>query len=115
MWWWHSWFPFQHWLAIHTGTDNEAGPYYGFLSGAGSDIGEITLVGGLLAVYKRHNCHTAWCWRFGRHDFTDEAAGITYRLCRRHHPQHHGRQLRLHHIARIHQRNQGGGDAAEDG
>jgi hypothetical protein len=102
---WHLWFPLQHWLAIHTGTDNEAGPYYGFLSGAGSDIGEITLIGGMLAIYRKHNCHTGWCLRFGHHDFTDEATGISYRLCRKHHPAHPGRKLTRLHIARIHAEN----------
>jgi hypothetical protein len=114
MWWWHWWLPFQHWLAIHTGTDNESGPYYGFLSGAGSDLGEVTLLGGLLAVCKKHNCHTRWCWRFGNHDFTDEATGITFRLCRRCHPAHPGTALSRRRIARIHERNQeGGGDDQE--
>jgi hypothetical protein len=109
MWWWHWWLPLQHWLALHTGTDNEAGPFYGFFSGFGSDLGEVTIVGGLLAIYKKHNCHTRWCWRFGHHDFTDTATGVTYRLCRRCHPAHPGKHLAREHIARIHLRNQGGG------
>lgn len=25
--WWHV---LQHWLAVHTGTVNESGPFYGF-------------------------------------------------------------------------------------
>jgi hypothetical protein len=29
--------PVDHWLAVHTGTVNEPGPYYGFWSGFGSD------------------------------------------------------------------------------
>lgn len=108
MWWWHWWFPLQHWLAIHTGTDNEAGPYYGFLSGTGSDLGEVTLVGGMLAIYRKHNCHSRWCWRFGHHDFTDEATGLTFRLCRKCHPAHPGRRLTRGHFARIHQENRKG-------
>jgi hypothetical protein len=102
MWWWHA---LQHWLAVHTGTVNEAGPYYGFWSGFGSDIGEVTIVGGLLAIYKKHNCHSRWCWRFGHHDFADEATGITWKLCRAHHPAHPGRRLTRDHIARIHKSN----------
>jgi hypothetical protein len=29
--------PVDHWPAVHTGTVNEPGPYYGFWSGFGSD------------------------------------------------------------------------------
>jgi hypothetical protein len=56
-----------HWLAVHTGTVNEAGPYYGFWSGFGSDLGEVALVGAVLGGYKKHNCHQPRCWRIGRH------------------------------------------------
>jgi hypothetical protein len=101
----HWWLPFQHWLAIHTGTDNEPGPYYGFWSGFGSDIGEVALVGAVFAVYKRHNCHRRWCWRFGHYDFTNEQTGLTYKLCRKCHPDHPGRRLSQRHIDRIHQQN----------
>lgn len=114
MWWW--WHALQHWLAVHTGSSNTPGapPNYNFWSGSGSDIGEVTILGGLLAIYKRHNCHTRWCWRFGRHDFTDDATGLTYRLCRHCHPEHPGRQLHRARIAVIHERNQqGGGDEQE--
>jgi len=31
----------NHWLAVHTGTVNEPGPYYGFWSGFGSDLAEF--------------------------------------------------------------------------
>jgi hypothetical protein len=102
MWWWHWWYPLQHWLAIHTGTENEPGVYYGFFSGFGSDLGEITLVGAALTVYKRYSCHTWWCPRPGQHDFTDAETGITYKLCKRCHPQHPGKRLTRRHIARIH-------------
>jgi len=112
--WWHA---LQHWLAVHTGTVNEAGPYYGFFSGFGSDVGELTLLGGLIAVYRRHNCHTAWCFRLGHHDFTDAATGLRWKLCRSHHPEHPGRKPPTrHHITRIHQQNtqRGGVDVRED-
>jgi hypothetical protein len=35
----------DHWLAVHTGTVNEPGPYYGFWSGFGSDIAEFGIIG----------------------------------------------------------------------
>jgi len=56
-----------HWLAVHTGTVNESGPYYGFWSGFGSDLGEVAIVGGLLTMVRKHNCHQRHCWRIGRH------------------------------------------------
>lgn len=81
---------FWHWLVHVTGSDYglQAGrwSFYGFFSGFGSDLGEITIIAGLLAIYKKHNCHVARCWRLGRHAFTDEATGASYLLCRRHHP-----------------------------
>ena len=70
-----------HWLAVHTGTINEGGPYYGFFSGFGSDLSEIAIVGGLLTMVRRCNCEVKGCWRLGRHQ---TAAG--HHVCRVHHP-----------------------------
>jgi hypothetical protein len=77
--WWHV---LQHWLAVHTGTVNEAGPFYGFFSGFGSDLGELTLIGGMLAVYRKHNCHVRHCPRIGKH----QVDGTPYVVCFRHSP-----------------------------
>jgi hypothetical protein len=60
--------PLLHWLAIHTGTLNEPGPYYGFWSGFGSILErlvELTVIGGILLRHK--NCHHHGCPRIGRH------------------------------------------------
>jgi hypothetical protein len=76
--WWQE---IAHWLWIHTGTGNEPGSYYGFWSGFGSDIGEVTIIAGMLTVYRKHNCEVSGCWRLGRHD---TAGGHT--VCRKHHP-----------------------------
>lgn len=74
-----------HWLAVHTGTVDEAGPYYGFFSGFGSDLGEFTIAGGitgaLTALLRHRNCEVSGCWRLSRH--TTAAA---HRVCRRHNP-----------------------------
>jgi hypothetical protein len=72
-----------HWLAVHTGSSNTPGapPNYNFWSGFGSDIGEVAIIGGLISVYRRHNCEVHRCWRLGRHE---TAAG--HHVCRRHHP-----------------------------
>jgi hypothetical protein len=88
----------QHWLAIHTGTIsvqcNNAPcanqPFYGFWSGFGSDLGEITLVTAILTpfiVAARHaNCATRGCWRLTTHTIRDPDTGVAYRRCHKHHP-----------------------------
>lgn len=81
----------QHWLAYMTGSENTSGapPNYNFWSGFGSDLGEVTIVVGLWAVYKKHNCGAKYCWRLSKHDWEDEK-GIVHHLCRKHHPLHSG-------------------------
>jgi hypothetical protein len=74
-----------HWIEVDTGTINEPGPYYGFWSGFGSDLGEATLVAGLLAVFRHHNCHVRGCARLGR-----PVDGTPYLACPKHHPTHKG-------------------------
>ncbi len=76
----------RHWAAVHTGTLNESGPYYGFWSGFGSDLGEATLITAVgIGVYtgvRKVNCHTKGCWRISHHALE----GTPYHLCRHHHP-----------------------------
>jgi len=74
-----------HWFEVHTGTVNESGPYYGFWSGFGSDIGEATLIVGVWAAWRHHNCHVKGCIRLGR-----PVDGTPYVACPRHHPAHEG-------------------------
>lgn len=80
----HEWF--WHWFEVHTGTVNESGPYYGFWSGFGSDLGEYVILGavfnGLYLHWRHINCHDPKCMRIGRY----QAAGGQYKLCRHHHP-----------------------------
>src|SRR5215813_13527152 len=94
--------PVNHWLAVHTGTVNEPGPYYGFWSGFGSDIAEFGILGAIgTAVYqqfKKYNCHEPGCWRVGTH----EAAGGQFVLCYRHHPDFHGEKPSHDLIERMH-------------
>lgn len=70
------------WLPHFLGLDDPAGRWYGFWSGAGSDLGEIAIIGGLISIVRRHNCHVHHCWRVGRHP----VAGTLHVVCRRHHP-----------------------------
>ena len=80
---WHDFY--FHWFEVHTGTVNESGPYYGFWSGFGSDIGEATLIAGVLAVWRHHSCHVRGCARLGR-----QVEGTPYLACPKHHPAHKG-------------------------
>ncbi len=52
---------------------------YNFVSGP---LADITLFGGLYALYRHHNCHVKGCWRIARR----AVDGTTYVVCHRHHP-----------------------------
>ena len=90
------------WLRVHLGIVNEAGPYYAFWSGFGSDLAELSLLGAIgTAVYqlvKKFNCHQPGCWRIGNHP----AAGGQFMLCYRHHPDYRGRRPGAELIERLH-------------
>ncbi|MDE2469867.1 MAG: hypothetical protein KGL35_14290 [Bradyrhizobium sp.] len=73
----------MHWLAHFLGLDNLSGPFYGFWSGAGSDITELALIGGLIAAYRKHNCHIKGCWRIGKRNVD----GTSLIVCHKHHPE----------------------------
>ena len=92
----------NHWLAVHTGTVNEPGPYYGFWSGFGSDIAELGILGAIgTAIYtqvRKYNCHEPGCWRIGTHP----AAGGQFVLCYHHHPDYQGQKPSHDLIARLH-------------
>jgi hypothetical protein len=92
----------NHWLAVHTGTVNETGPYYGFWSGFGSDLAEFGIIGaigtGVYQLVRKYNCHEPGCWRIGTHP----AAGGQFLLCYRHHPDFRGQRPSSEVIARLH-------------
>jgi hypothetical protein len=92
----------DHWLAVYTGLSNLSGPYYGFWSGFGSDLAELTLIGAVgTAVYqlvRKYNCHYPGCWRVGNHP----AAGGQFYLCWRHHPDYMGGKVTKEIIAQLH-------------
>lgn len=71
-----------HLFLHYTGSDNVSGPWYGFWSGFGSDIGEVTLIGVVVAGYRHRNCHVKGCWRLGH---PDPEHG--HPACRHHHSQ----------------------------
>lgn len=73
-----------HWFLTYTGSNNVSGPWYGFWSGFGSDLGEILLIGGLVTLVRHHNCHVKGCWLLGH---SDPAHG--HPACRRHSTKKH--------------------------
>lgn len=77
------WHAFLSWFLHYTGSNNMSGPWYGFWSGFGSDMGEVVLIGGLFSVYRKHNCHVRHCWRLSWR----QVEGTTYMVCRKHHPR----------------------------
>ncbi|WP_040829587.1 hypothetical protein [Nocardia jiangxiensis] len=72
----------MNWLTHIIGLDNPSGYWYLFWSGLGSDITEFAVIGALLGVLRKYNCHIHGCWRIGRHPVAD----TTYIVCRKHHP-----------------------------
>jgi hypothetical protein len=96
----------NHWLAVHTGTVNESGAYYGFWSGFGSDLAEFGILGaigtGLYQLVKKYNCHEPGCWRVGTH----QAAGGQFLLCYRHHPDLQGKRPTHDLIVRMHRQHE---------
>ena len=71
-----------HWIAEHMGLDNLSGTYYGFWSGIGSDLGEVTLLAAVVGLWRAHACHVNHCWRIGHR----KVPGTDHIACRRHHP-----------------------------
>ncbi|MGH9020716.1 MAG: hypothetical protein ACRDV0_06825 [Acidimicrobiales bacterium] len=99
---WHDFY--FHWFEVHSGTVNESGPYYGFWSGFGSDIGEATIFVGIIATWRHHSCHVRGCARIGR-----TVEGTPYLACPKHHPEHKGfkRSISFEELHEAHRRAKG--------
>lgn len=95
-------FHLGYWLQVHTGTVNEPGPYYGFFSGFGSDLGEYviatSILGSLYHAVKRSNCHTHGCVRIGSLPTSDG-----YKVCKKCHLKITGARPTLEHLQARHQ------------
>jgi hypothetical protein len=74
-----------HGVLVWLGLTNGSGHAYLAWSGAGSDIGELAIIGGLATMVRQKNCHVHHCWRLGRHP----VAGTPFVVCRKHHPDDH--------------------------
>lgn len=77
------------WLGHILGLDNGSGAWYLWWSGFGANFGELSIVVGLYALLRKHNCATHRCWRLGRHQWVDSSTGLSHALCRKHHPGDH--------------------------
>lgn len=73
-----------HILGIEPRTPSTA---YNWWSGAGSDIGEVAIIGGITGLVFRHNCHQHGCWRLSRHTVVDPTTGEHIVRCRKHHEE----------------------------
>ena len=78
-----------YWFLHYTGISNEAGPWYGFWSGFGSDIGELAILGGLVTVVRHWNCCVPGCWRLGHPDPEHGHPACRHHHSRRDHPALH--------------------------
>lgn len=96
-----AWHFIVHILGVDYGLPYGHWGWYNFWSGIAGSFA-VSLVIWFGAFYLHHTCHTWWCPRTGRYPFTDEATGLTYRLCRRCHPAHSGERLTRRRIERIH-------------
>ena len=92
----------QHFFGFANGDGN--GSHYLFWSGAGSDLAYLSFLAAGITVYRKHNCRWHWCWRVGRHEFTDPKDGVTRMLCWRHHPDVRHKHLTASRIAEIQHR-----------
>jgi hypothetical protein len=71
--------PVGNWFMRATGANSEGGPVYGFWSGFGGAIPDFLILGGIITLYRQHNCAHRPCRKIGRHTTKDG-----YRLCRVH-------------------------------
>lgn len=90
-------------LSQETGTSSGSSRAYSFWSGFGSDIGELTIVAGLIGIYRAHTCHTNRCWRWAKYP----VEGTPYKVCRRCHPIVPDEGPSLAHIHDAHREAQG--------
>lgn len=89
-WFWHP-------LGYCTGPNCKG---YQFWSGIVGDIGEVTLIGSAVLLFRHVNCHAPWCWRRGVHPTAD---GM-FKLCRKHHPDLPNKKLTLQEIHARHKK-----------
>ena len=76
-----------HWLgqAVHTYVFHPLTGYgYQWWSGAGSDLGEASILTALIVHFRHHNCHRKGCWRLGHQHPDPKHPGHGLPVCRKH-------------------------------
>jgi hypothetical protein len=86
------WNWFLHFIGVRWG--GPTSDAYNLWSGFGSDLGEVTILAGLIAMYRKHNCHTKGCWRIAKHP----VEGTPYIVCKKCHPDMPEGDLTKEHI-----------------
>jgi len=89
----------QMFFGFRNGDGN--GSHYLFWSGSGSNLGYLSLAGGLLIYYRKNNCKRSWCPFLGVHQFTDPEDGVSRLLCWMHHPDVKHKTLKAETIRQI--------------
>lgn len=79
------WHWLQEFLGINTGIPGHTVRWYNFWSGFGSDLGEVTVIGGAIMIYKHHNCAVPRCPRIAHRKY--EIKETKQYTCRHHHTQ----------------------------
>lgn len=65
----HRWLA---WFLELSGSQSSSSKAYNFWSGFGGDIAIIlSFLTAPVLLYRKHNCGVRWCWRIGRHDYTE--------------------------------------------
>lgn len=70
----------MHLIAHVLGIDTQSSYFYDFWSGVGT---QLTVVLSAAGLYRKHQCHRAWCARIGKH----VVDGTPW--CTKHHPCSH--------------------------
>ena len=88
-----------NWVMHWTGLDDGSGAWYLFWSGI---VGDLALLGGIIAAFRIVNCHVSGCYRVGLH----HVDGTPYRTCTKHHPSTPGSkgEVTVEHIHEAHRR-----------
>jgi hypothetical protein len=66
-----------YWLLHLTGIDTQQSRFYDFWSGIAT---QLSLIGGMVALYRHKNCYVRRCWRLGHPD-----PEHNHPACRKHH------------------------------